>query len=115
MPDRGLSCAKRTINRGTGTVPECNPGDDAEGVCYPKCDDGFTGVGPVCWQNCKEGQHQCGALCQADGEKCGDLVFDVIKKTMEAIVKCTAKPDFMTCFREILKAAETLKYDICTI
>ena len=52
MEDRGSSCAKLKNNRGAGSIPECNPDDDADAEsfsCYPKCDANFTGVGPVCW------------------------------------------------------------------
>jgi hypothetical protein len=50
-PGFDLSCAKKVIV-GTPHTGSCN--DDQEkdgGLCYPKCNDGFFGVGPVCWGN----------------------------------------------------------------
>jgi len=32
-------------------------------LCYPKCRDGFYGVGPVCWQTCPAGYRDDGAYC----------------------------------------------------
>ena len=30
----------------------CNPGEEKDaGLCYPKCRNGYHGVGPVCWAN----------------------------------------------------------------
>lgn len=53
MRDDGLFCAKDTITRGAGTIPnECPPGQIRDGLlCYPQCKDGYHGVGPVCWEN----------------------------------------------------------------
>merc|ERR1712060_43770 len=33
-------------------------------LCYPKCKDGFQGVGEDCWQKCPEGYRSNGAECQ---------------------------------------------------
>ena len=49
MANAFWSCVKGSYGRGGGTIPECNPGDDAEGLCYEKCPAGYNGVGPVCW------------------------------------------------------------------
>ena len=32
-------------------------------LCYPKCKTGFTGVGPVCWENCPAGWNDYGVGC----------------------------------------------------
>lgn len=37
--------------RGVGTVLSCASGDEYDaGLCYTPCDDGYNGVGPVCWK-----------------------------------------------------------------
>lgn len=60
-------CWKRTYGRGAGTVPtECPGGDRDAGLCYPKCEAGYVGVGPVCWQSCAPGYTDDGALCRRD-------------------------------------------------
>ena len=44
-----LSCAK-SIKIGAVRTGQCDDGDEIDvGLCYPKCRDGFDGVGPVCW------------------------------------------------------------------
>ena len=49
--DDGASCLKPTSKRAVGTVPDtCGANKEySAGLCYTKCDAGFTGVGPVCW------------------------------------------------------------------
>ena len=34
-------------------------------LCYPYCEEGYSGVGPVCWQNCphEKGFRNDGAFC----------------------------------------------------
>jgi hypothetical protein len=42
----------------------CGPDEDRDaGLCYPKCGEGYHGVGPVCWESCGEGYRDDGALC----------------------------------------------------
>merc|ERR1712093_425747 len=44
--------------------------DDGEkdaGLCYPKCEKAFSGVGPVCWQKCPNGMVNCGMGCAKGG------------------------------------------------
>jgi len=59
-------CWKRTYTRGAGIVPtgECPAGQEKDaGLCYSKCKDGFSGVGPVCWRTCPSGYRDDGAFC----------------------------------------------------
>lgn len=65
VDDKAL-CWKQTYTRGVGTVPtaECGTGKEKDaGLCYTKCRDGFTGVGPVCWRSCPSGYRDDGAFC----------------------------------------------------
>jgi hypothetical protein len=64
-------CWKDTYERGVGTVPEsCKPGHERGGaLCYPLCkaaEPKFDGIGPVCWQECRTGYVDEGALCRKD-------------------------------------------------
>jgi hypothetical protein len=34
--------------------------DKDVGLCYKRCDTNFTGVGPVCWENCPNGMTDIG-------------------------------------------------------
>src|SRR5262245_13789746 len=82
-----LLCWKQTFGRGVGGIPtECPPGQEKDGgLCYPKCRDGFVGLGPVCWQKCPDRFRDDGAFCakpEAYGRgagypwKFGDPAFD---------------------------------------
>ena len=50
-------CWRPIYGRGVGKVITTCPDDLEEdtGLCYTKCNDGFYGVGPVCWANCPDG------------------------------------------------------------
>ena len=57
MTDIGISCAKKSYGRGVGTPLECAAGLEYDaGLCYPKCDNGWKHVGPVCWGGSVGGQ-----------------------------------------------------------
>jgi len=41
---------KSSYGRGAGVTPHCRADQDQNGaLCYPKCETGYQGVGPVCW------------------------------------------------------------------
>ena len=74
--DDGLFCrkdavitAKESYGRGAGTPMTCASTEDWDGalLCYPKCQAGYSGVGPVCWQNCPTGYTDTGLFCRKDG------------------------------------------------
>lgn len=65
-------CWKDTEGRGVGKpISACTADQEKSGLlCYPKCRDAtpsFYGVGPVCWQHCKPGYVDEGALCRKEG------------------------------------------------
>jgi hypothetical protein len=67
-------CWKDSYGRGVGEpISACNASKGLEKsgwLCYPKCkeaDPSYYGVGPVCWQHCKPGYVDEGALCRKDG------------------------------------------------
>jgi len=48
-------CVIDSYGRGVGTIPNnCQGGDYSGLLCYPQCNAGYTGVGPVCYQVCGE-------------------------------------------------------------
>ncbi|TMQ08102.1 MAG: hypothetical protein E6J91_33945 [Deltaproteobacteria bacterium] len=69
--DDGATCrlnnilAKESFGRGVGTTPTvCGAGRELDaGLCYPICQSGYHGVGPVCWQGCPNGFRDDGAYC----------------------------------------------------
>jgi hypothetical protein len=65
MRDTGADCLKNSYGRGAGKIPTlCPPGQQNDsGLCYLDCSVGYTGAGPVCWQNCPPDMHDTGADC----------------------------------------------------
>ena len=45
------NCWKDAYGRGVGKpISTCREGYEKDGaLCYPKCKEGYYGVGPVCW------------------------------------------------------------------
>ncbi|RRB07308.1 hypothetical protein [Larkinella rosea] len=64
VPDADM-CWAASYGRGAGTFPDqCGPGQEYDaGLCYPKCQTGYAGVGPVCWASCPTGFRDDGAFC----------------------------------------------------
>jgi hypothetical protein len=55
---------KASYGRGAGVGLSCAANQEAQGgLCYPRCNPGFYGVGPVCWQFCRPGYSDHGATC----------------------------------------------------
>jgi hypothetical protein len=49
--DTVTQCQKKSYGRTAGTPLECGDNEDLDaGLCYPKCKDGYKGVGPMCWK-----------------------------------------------------------------
>jgi len=64
------SCYKNATGRGVGVpISTCPEGEQLDaGLCYIQCKANFTGVGPVCWQDCPEGYTDTGAFCQPNSQ-----------------------------------------------
>jgi hypothetical protein len=74
--------------RGAGTVPTaCPPGEESDAaLCYPRCGEGFRGVGPVCWKSCPSGFTDTGTDClkpKSYGRGTGYVVWDEKKCVKE--------------------------------
>jgi hypothetical protein len=74
LPPPGLNiCWRDAYGRGVGTIPnQCKENQEKQGaLCYDKCNTTvvppFYGVGPVCWETCKEGYHDGGVFCYQGG------------------------------------------------
>ena len=65
LPPDADMCWTESRTRGAGTFPNiCGPNEDLDaGLCYPKCQAGYVGVGPVCWKSCPPGYRDDGAFC----------------------------------------------------
>eukprot|EP01059_Diplonema_ambulator_P005073 TRINITY_DN147_c0_g1_i6.p1 TRINITY_DN147_c0_g1~~TRINITY_DN147_c0_g1_i6.p1 ORF type:complete len:246 (+),score=81.48 TRINITY_DN147_c0_g1_i6:47-784(+) len=63
--DTQHACWKKSHPRGAGKpIDACAPGLVLDaGLCYKPCQANYTGVGPVCWENCPPGWDDTGATC----------------------------------------------------
>ena len=62
--DTGLSCAKKSYERGVGVPMICPSGQETDaGLCYDPCPTGYKGVGPVCWPECSGETTDTGVAC----------------------------------------------------
>ena len=86
-----LSCAKKIII-GRPSLGHCADDEERDaGLCYKKCSDKYTGVGPVCWGQPPTGWVDCGMGAASSKLKCLDAVKDqVFAVTKLAINICTA-------------------------
>ncbi len=97
--DDGATCrkdahifGKETKTRGVGKpLSTCPSGQDKDALlCYPKCNSGFHGVGPVCWQDCPSGRIDCGAGCTTTTTACVEDTANMITAPiMLAVNICT--------------------------
>ena len=73
-----LSCAKKLII-GDPKSMDCPAGQiyDA-GLCYKGCNNGYSGVGPVCWANGPNGWVDCGMGAAKTSKVCAETVFDQV-------------------------------------
>lgn len=87
--DIGVSCRKPHEVRGVGKpVHTCQPDQDQDaGLCYPRCGNGYVGVGPVCWRSCpQEFPINCGAACAKSMEACQSKTGQMVWTSTKAIV-----------------------------
>jgi hypothetical protein len=63
-PAEPVPVIKKSYGRGVGSSMKCTLDEDSEGgLCYKKCDPGYKGVGPVCWETCSSDTIDTGAFC----------------------------------------------------
>lgn len=85
-----IGAPKVFYGRLVGIVPtQCKYGDEnSNGLCYPKCKSGFSGDGPLCWNNLKEYGRGAGKIptdCGAGKERDGGLCYPVCKKDYHGV------------------------------
>ena len=102
----GLTCrrdahiyGKQSYGRGAGKPLTCSGNKELDGaLCYDKCKAGYSGAGPVCWENCSKDARDypvnCGSYCGISKLACNPAIFIV------GVVKmppCTEKPSATPC------------------
>ena len=58
--------------------PGCGDGDKDAGLCYKKCDNGYDGIGPVCWGVNPPGWVNCGFGSAKDKAACDWALADQV-------------------------------------
>jgi len=77
-PGVDLSCAKKIII-GDPVPMNCDSSQDKDGgLCYKKCNGGYTGVGPVCWASAPKGWVNCGMGAAKDSTTCAKIIWDQV-------------------------------------
>lgn len=57
---------------------------DTNGLCYPSCESGYAGVGPVCWGTCPAVlPTECAAGCAESTQQCVQTTFTQIRSVVE--------------------------------
>jgi hypothetical protein len=89
MTDIGVSCQKDSYGRGAGKPLGCSSDEEYDaGLCYPPCEHGADGEGPVCWGHCPVGTTSCaGTLCLEDGQTCTENYVNVIQDSLSAVIE----------------------------
>lgn len=93
--EAGDMCWQKNNGRGAGFTPNACPAgteQDKTGLlCYPKCQPGFNGVGPVCWSNSLPLQsygRSAGLIkdgCQDDKENSAGLCYQKCETGMRGV------------------------------
>lgn len=84
--DHGATCYKHLFSwfwkssygRGVGKIPGSCPGgqDYDAGLCYAQCKTGYSGVGPVCWEQCDADEIDDGAFCRKTADTYAKQYYD---------------------------------------
>ena len=126
--DDGCTChrwmhtyAKSTYGRGVGEPMICSDNEDQNvGLCYPKCRNGYNGIGPVCWMhNCPHSMpYRCGLLCTIDKKQCDEFIKSLVGDSFQLILNI-AETGGMNPSRilgvasSVTSIASTLINDVC--
>lgn len=80
------SYAKHSYGRGAGNPMTCASGQEQNGgLCYPLCNQGYYGVGPVCWKYCSgSDSFDCGAFCSTSQQECASTTATFIAMGIDA-------------------------------
>lgn len=73
----GLGCGKGYIGLldQNPAWPDCAADKEWDAaLCYPHCEQGYDGVGPVCWSGAPDGYVSCGMGAAKDSETCWAVV-----------------------------------------
>ncbi|RHY00375.1 hypothetical protein DYB36_013220 [Aphanomyces astaci] len=115
-----LSCAKKITIMGP-SLGTCASNEDRDaGLCYPKCNPNYTGVGPVCWGRPPTSWVHCGLGAAKTSRICataikdqilsvGQLVFNIGTAFTGSSAKALQAPADVSKVAELTKAWDTIK------
>lgn len=102
--DDGCTCRrnlevyiKKSYFRSLGLPMGCTKDQEQNGLlCYPNCQNGYIGNGPVCWLGCNSSlPFDCGLFCAKDASDCS-AANRLMLKPIKAVIwfvnnKCNSK------------------------
>ena len=112
MPDSTTSYKKtfvrKSYGRGAGSAMVCSSEYEHDGaLCYPRCNHGYYGVGPVCWQHCPSSQPtNCGIGCSKTSRDCAKFIMTIIDMAM-SILRLTIPDSLIKIITEYILQSAT--------
>ena len=86
--DDGLACAKLDNPSRPVRTPDCPAGQENQaGLCYNRCNQGYDGVGAVCWGKCSgDFPFECGAGCATTELACALSITEQVVGVLDVAV-----------------------------
>ena len=114
MKDLMSTCKKNSMYRGLGHILYCGPDQTQVGVwCYNKCQEGFSGVGPLCLKDCGKDTKACGGvLCLTEETTCSQKFADQIKNVLDLVEKALTT-DVVGGVVDLAEIAKGMTYPMC--
>jgi hypothetical protein len=81
-------------------------------LCYPKCEHGSTGSGPVCWGKCPAGTKECGSLCLDKEQNCANFLAEDVKAAFQLVTDAAAHATVGSVI-DLAHLAEDMHYPNC--
>jgi len=82
-------------------------------LCYPPCENGTVGIGPVCWGYCPAGMQQCGALCMAPGNTCHEYIANITKDAL-SIAGNLVEEDYNSALDGASEQVDNFAFPVCS-
>lgn len=101
--DDGCTCRKapqsypkKSYGRGVGNTKGCKITEEQQGgLCYPKCNSGFNGEGPVCYKQCLGNLKQdCGAFCAINQAECQTKLEQLVNNPILSTLSLVKSTDY---------------------
>jgi hypothetical protein len=84
------------------------------GLCYKPCNEGFTGVGPVCWEQAKDEAVSCGMGIAKDKTTCSGVTSDQVFSVAKAALNLATFGGAGPVVAAVTKTVETVEIAYAT-